>query len=100
MSRSIDVVVVGGGLAGLAAAATAAQGGASVAVIEAHRPGGRAQTTEARGFLFNRGIHALFLGGPGAVVLDRLGVRPVGAAPPIERYRLLAGGEQHVLPLS
>jgi hypothetical protein len=68
-------------------------------VIEAHSAGGRAQTTEAEGFLFNRGIHALFLGGPGAVVLDRLGVRVAGAAPPIDRYRLLADGQQHLLPL-
>jgi hypothetical protein len=32
-------------------------------------------------------------------VLDELGVRLAGAAPPLDRYRLLAGGVQHVLPL-
>lgn len=99
MKTDLDVIVIGGGLAGLAAAATAAQGGASVVVLEAHQPGGRAQTTERDGFVFNRGIHALFMGGPGSAVLDTLGVRVVGSAPPLDRYMLLADGAQHVLPL-
>jgi glycine/D-amino acid oxidase-like deaminating enzyme len=99
MSQDFDVIVVGGGLAGLAAGVTAAQGGASVVVLEAHQPGGRAQTAEREGFLFNRGIHAFFNGGAGKGVLDTLGVRLTGAAPPLDRYRLLADGVQHVLPM-
>jgi phytoene dehydrogenase-like protein len=99
MSPDFDVIVVGGGLAGLTAGATVAQGGATVVVLEAHQPGGRAQTTDRDGFVFNRGIHALFTGGEGKVVLDRLRVRLAGAAPPLDRYRLLADGAQHVLPL-
>ena len=99
MNNDFDVIVIGGGLAGLAAAVTAAQGGASVVVLEAHQPGGRAQTTERDGFLFNRGIHALFMGGPGSAVLDALGVRLTGAPPPLDRYMLLADGAQHLLPL-
>lgn len=99
MNTDVDVIVIGGGLAGLAAAATAAQGGASVIVLEAHQPGGRAQTTERDGFVFNRGIHALFMGGPGSAVLETLGVGVTGAAPPLDRYMLLAEGAQHLLPL-
>lgn len=99
MNREFDVIVVGGGLAGLAAGATAAQGGAKVVVLEAHQPGGRAQTSDRDGFVFNRGIHALFTGGEGKAALDKLGVRLTGAAPPLDRYRLLADGVQHVLPL-
>ena len=94
-----DVIVVGGGLAGLAAGATAARGGASTVVLEAHQPGGRARTSERNGFVFNNGIHALFTGGPGMSVLTALGVRPQGAPPPLQDYMLLAGGRQHVLPI-
>src|SRR6185436_16541036 len=83
MSRDFEVMVVGGGLAGLAAGATAAQGGARVVVVEAHQPGGRAQTSDREGFVFNRGVHALFTGGEGKAVLDKLGVRVAGAAPPL-----------------
>ena len=100
MSADFDVVVVGGGLAGLAAGATAAQGGASVVVLEAHQPGGRAQTIERAGFTFNRGLHAFFTGGDGQSVLDALGVRLVGGAPPLDRYVLVSDGEQHLLPLT
>jgi phytoene dehydrogenase-like protein len=99
MGTEFDVIVVGGGLAGLAAGATAAAGGASTVVVEAHRAGGRARTTERDGFVFNQEIHALFAGGPGMVVLERLGVRPQGAAPPMDRYVLVADGEQHRLPI-
>ncbi len=97
--RDFDVVVVGGGLAGLAAGTTAAAGGASAVVLEAHQPGGRARTTGRNGFLFNHGIHALFPAGTGSGVLAALGVRLSGVAPPMARYELLAGGRRHPLPL-
>jgi phytoene dehydrogenase-like protein len=98
MRSEWDVIVVGGGLAGLAAGATAARAGAATVVIEAHDPGGRARTVEREGFVFNMGGHALYLGGPGTAVLRALGVRPDGAPPPLDRYRALAGGHQHLLP--
>jgi phytoene dehydrogenase-like protein len=97
-TETYDVVVVGGGLAGLAAGATAAAAGASTIVLERHRPGGRARTTERDGFLFNQGGHALYVGGPGMAVLESLGVRPAGSPPPLRRYRLLAGGTLHQMP--
>lgn len=68
MERHWDVVVVGGGLAGLAAAATAAGTGASVLVLDAHRLGGRALTDEVDGYRFNRGAHALYRGDRKSVV--------------------------------
>ncbi|MCZ7537325.1 MAG: NAD(P)-binding protein [Acidimicrobiia bacterium] len=79
-----DVIVIGGGLAGLTAAATARQAGASTLVLEAAQPGGRARSTERDGFLFNRGGHAFYLGGEGAEILAELGVEPRGARPPFQ----------------
>jgi RNA polymerase sigma-70 factor (ECF subfamily) len=93
-----DVIVVGGGLAGLTAAATTAAGGASSLVLEAHQPGGRARTTERDGFVFNLGAHALYRSGAGVEVLRSLGIRPVGSPPPTRRYRIRIGGENHLLP--
>lgn len=91
MERS-DVVVVGGGLAGLTAAVTAAQRGARVTVLEARSDvGGRARTTEANGFLFNEGPHALYKATGGMAVLESLGVRPDGGEPPTRGHGLLEG---------
>ncbi len=82
----------------MSAAATAAQAGARVLVLEAHQPGGRARTTERDGFTFNMGAHALYTAGAGTKVLHSLGITPVGAPPPLRRYRATAAGVQHLLP--
>lgn len=76
-----DVAVVGGGLAGLAAAATAARSGRRVVLVDAGALGGRARSTERDGFTFNLGPHALYRGGHAERVLDELGVTPTGGPP-------------------
>lgn len=59
MSKS--VVVVGGGLAGLSAAARLASNGFQVKVLEkAPKLGGRAITIPLKGFQFNFGAHAIY----------------------------------------
>ncbi|MGH9113762.1 MAG: NAD(P)-binding protein, partial [Acidimicrobiales bacterium] len=83
MERHWDLIVVGGGLAGLTAAATAAGSGASVLVLDAQQLGGRAVTDDVDGYRFNRGAHALYKGAVGRGVLARLGVAVHGAPPPI-----------------
>ena len=93
-----DVIVVGGGLAGLCAAATAQRTGSRVVVLEAHVPGGRARTVERHGFVLNMGAHALYRHGVGTQVLAALGIVPTGEAPPLARYRALSGGQLHLLP--
>src|SRR5205814_6860897 len=84
--------------AGLAAGATAAAGGASTLVLEAHDPGGRAKTIDKGSYTFNLGPHALYLGGPGTEVLRSLGIEPDGCPSPFPRYRLLKDGEVHAVP--
>jgi phytoene dehydrogenase-like protein len=92
-----DVIVIGGGLAGLTAAATTARGGADVALVEARQlEGGRARTVERDGFLFNEGAHALYDGGLGMQVLRELGVDPVGGKPPLHGWGVRGGRLQRL----
>lgn len=60
--RSADVIVLGGGAAGLAAALTAQRMGASVIVLEAAaEPGGLARSLRLAGYTFDRSGHVLHL---------------------------------------
>lgn len=90
-----DIVIAGAGLAGLAAAATAARSGARVLLLDEASPGGRARTSTRDGFRFNRGPHAIIMGGPGRKVLARLGVRPATHTPPLRGQRVLVDGALH-----
>ncbi|HET9058501.1 MAG TPA: FAD-dependent oxidoreductase [Acidimicrobiales bacterium] len=76
-----DVAVIGAGLAGLVSAITAAREGASVVLIDARSPGGRARSDQRSGYTFNQGPHALYRAGAGAAVLQRLGLSYSGAPP-------------------
>ncbi|MPY94703.1 MAG: NAD(P)-binding protein [Acidimicrobiia bacterium] len=96
----VDVAVVGAGLAGLTAAATAARQGDRVAVLSHGPPGGRAHTTERDGYRFNQGPHALYTGGAGMAVLRELGIEPTGGPPSTGEGRLLVDGELRQLPAS
>lgn len=96
----LPVVIVGAGLAGLAAAATAAQAGVPVLILDSRSPGGRARTEVRDGFRLNEGPHALYRGGPGRRVLSRLGVRAVGHSPRLRRSRALVGGQLRPFPLA
>jgi phytoene dehydrogenase-like protein len=77
-----DVAVVGGGLAGLAAALYLSRAGLRVALHEKSRHlGGRARTRTIERFCFNLGPHALYCAGQGAAVLHNLEVRVGGNRP-------------------
>jgi phytoene dehydrogenase-like protein len=92
------VVVIGAGLAGLTAAATAARAGNPVVVVEAHAGGGRARTDERNGYRFNQGPHALYRGGAAWRILGDLGVAHRGHMPPLRGVRLTRGGKRMRLP--
>jgi glycine/D-amino acid oxidase-like deaminating enzyme len=61
--RPFDVVVIGGGIAGLAAANAASRAGARTALLDGHGPGGRAKSADRGGLLLNEGPHALYNAG-------------------------------------
>jgi phytoene dehydrogenase-like protein len=88
-----DVVVVGGGICGLAAAALVARPGRRVVLLEATKSvGGRARTTCYAGYHLNLGPRALYRG-PGWQVLRRLGIRPAGGAPAMRQGFAFVGSD-------
>ena len=95
----LAVAVVGGGLAGLAAAAALARAGRSVAVFEkAATAGGRARSLTRDGFVLNQGPHALYLAGAGRRMLGELGVRSAGGVARGSGGFALRRGQRHTLP--
>ena len=67
---------MGGGPAGLVAAARLAEGGAETTLLEASAHfGGRAASESKDGFVLNQGPHALYVGGPAARELRSLGIK-------------------------
>jgi phytoene dehydrogenase-like protein len=94
------VAVVGGGLAGLTAAALLGRAGKTVVVYEqGEKLGGRAATQNIDGFHFNLGPHALYRAGHGMRVLSALGIKideaPVGTS----RSTAVKDGRVYPLPV-
>lgn len=94
-----DAAVIGGGLAGLAAAEFLARRGHSVVLFERSRTlGGRAMTQTTRDYRMNLGPHALYRRGAGARVLHELGVRFTGGVPSTSGAYALDRAQAHALP--
>lgn len=95
----VDVGVIGGGVAGLAAASLIARSGKTVRLFEqSHALGGRAQTKQQDGFHLNIGPHALYRGGRGIEVLRELGVEPRGRVPSVSGAFAIKDGVKHTFP--
>ncbi len=92
------MVVIGAGLAGLTAAATAARAGKLVVVVEAEAVGGRARTDLRNGYRFNQGPHALVRGGEASRILRDLGVAYRGHGPPVRGARVVRDGKLARVP--
>src|SRR5512143_297302 len=97
--HSGEVIVIGGGMAGLAAAAFLARYGKKVRLFEqSHALGGRAQTRQQEGFYLNIGPHALYRGGRAIEVLRELGVHPRGRVPSVSGGYAIKAGVKHTFP--
>ncbi len=91
-------VVVGGGLAGLTAANALADAGHKVRLFEqSERLGGRAITTEQRGFQMNLGPHALYRGGIAMKALRDWKIPIAGKTPDLRGggAYMVNGGERY-----
>ena len=97
---SNNVVIVGGGIAGLAASVYLARAGKTVTIFERRRTlGGRAVTQLRHGYRFNLGPHAVYRSGAGSTVYRELGVPIRGGSPPNDGTAV-RGGEHYALPAS
>ena len=93
-----NVVIVGGGLSGLAASIYLARAGRTVTLFEKRRHlGGRAVTNLRYGYRFNLGAHAFYRMGAAAAVYRELGI-PVRGSLAKTRAVALLGGEEYRLP--
>jgi hypothetical protein len=102
LSRTVhamnEITVIGGGLAGLTAAITSAEGGAEVRLLEAHQQlGGRARSTDGA-YKANLGPHAIYTGGPLWDWLTQRNLMPPLARPPLTGVRFHYDGTVHRTP--
>src|SRR6476469_8367833 len=96
-AHTADAIVIGGGMAGLAAAIYLAQGGKSVALFERSETlGGRGISQTRAGFKMNLGAHALYDTNPAVEVLRELGVKYTAGSP--VGVRTTMAGENYLAP--
>jgi phytoene dehydrogenase-like protein len=98
--NSVDVAVVGGGLAGLIAAHDTSRMGLATLLFEAAPAlGGRAQTRVLKEFHFNQGPHALYADGQLNQALNSLAVKVPGHHLRLRNAIALWEGQRHPLPI-
>jgi protoporphyrinogen/coproporphyrinogen III oxidase len=97
---TLRLVVVGGGISGLAAAWFAAEAGYAVTVLEASpRVGGKLQVGEVAGIAVDVGAEALLTARPeGIELISALGLDDERIAPTTTSARVRAAGRNHPLP--
>jgi oxygen-dependent protoporphyrinogen oxidase len=100
VSAPVDVVVIGGGIAGLTAAWTARRAGLAVSVLEASdRAGGKLWSSPFHGHLVDRGADAFLARVPDAVALcEELGLGRELVPPARREAYVLHQGSLHRFP--
>jgi phytoene dehydrogenase-like protein len=99
METQTDVVVIGGGMAGLTSATYLARAGVNVTLYEKGAEfGGRAASQNYDGYTLNRGIHAIYLGGALEQTLKELKIPYSGSKP--RGVFVLHNGKLHVAPIN
>jgi phytoene dehydrogenase-like protein len=97
-TRQLNVAVIGGGLAGLAAAVSLMDK-ANVTIYEKSiELGGRAATAHKKGFDLNQGPHALYVGGYAYRFLSNLNLSASGGSPNISGGKAYYRGQLTSLP--
>src|SRR5690348_15776441 len=93
-----QITIIGAGVAGLTAAITCAEQGASVQLLEAHDTlGGRARSTDGP-YKANLGPHAIYRGGSLWNWLSERELMPPLARPRLTGFRFHYEGEIHRTP--
>ena len=91
-TQHIEVIVIGGGIAGLTAAAYLGQAGHQVLLFDkAKKIGGRARTQTKGEYFFNMGAHALYRKTHGEQILRELDVPFSGGMPNVGGYVINEG---------
>ncbi|HEX3608518.1 MAG TPA: FAD-dependent oxidoreductase [Solirubrobacterales bacterium] len=99
MTSPKTAIVVGGGPAGLVAAARLSEGGMATTLLEASGGvGGRAASELREGFDLNQGPHALYVGGPAMRELRTMAINLPRWNPASHRSVFLRGGKPTRLP--
>lgn len=97
-----DVIVIGGGIAGLSCALRLRAAGLDVELLEAQpQAGGNIQTSEIDGFRFERGPHTFMPSADDIFVLAAevgIGDQIVASAPAAERRFIVRNGKLHAVP--
>jgi phytoene dehydrogenase-like protein len=94
-----DVVVIGGGLAGLTAALSLGRAGKQVILLEkAAALGGRAASQQKDGYTFNLGPHALYRSGAAYQHFREIGLTLAGGLPNQQGALALTHGARYLLP--
>src|SRR5262245_20068413 len=96
---SPDIIIIGGGLAGLTTATLLAHSGKAVTLFEqsSKEIGGRARTTVFDCYYFNQGPHVLFLADGGNSVLKEIGI-PYTRSIAASKAYLIIDGKKHEVP--
>lgn len=94
-----DAIIVGGGLAGLTAAAILSRAGKKIILLEkASILGGRARTQNQEEFLFNLGPHALYKRGIASRIYQELNLSLSGGEPDVGDGLIYSEGKLHFIP--